>query len=240
MQLRPSKGRMFKSVDWTATYYQGCNHGCKVCWTLFMPGGPISHEPRLMQTDEFQVLRRREGVCFLNSAHDSFAACIPDEWIRAMLRWIRRQHEGLVVYLQSQNIGRAQQFMPELKEIQDKIILGTTLQTDIEAIVQAISNAPSIYSRYQGMLRLKTQGFRLRLSLEPLYLFTPTKLRDMVFDINPELVETGLDNYAARHKLVIPQPHMKAYCTLYRAMKEYGIEVFEKDSIKKWRNWRKR
>jgi len=231
---------MFKSVDWTATYYQGCNHGCKICWTLFMPGGPISHEPRLMQTDEFQIVKGKTGVCFLNSAHDSFAACIPDIWIYTMLRWISRQPDGLVIYLQSQNIGRAQQFMPQLKEIQDKIILGTTFQTDIEKIVQSFSNAPSIYSRYQGMLRLKVQGFRLRLSLEPLYKFTPTKLRDIVFDINPELVETGLDNYAVRHKLDIPQPDMKAYCTLYREMKKYGIEVFEKDSIKKWRNWRKR
>ena len=240
MQFRKSKGRMFKSVDWTATYYQGCSHGCKVCWTLFMPGGPISHEPRLMQTDEHQIITGKEGVVFMNSAHDTFAACIPTEWILAMLRWIERQPEGLVFYLQSQNVWRAQQFIPRLLEIQDKIILGTTLQTNIEEIVQAISNAPSIYSRYQGMLRLKTQGFRLRLSLEPLYKFSPTKLRDMVFDINPELVETGLDNYTSRHKLNIPQPNMKAYCTLYRAMKEYGIEVFEKDSIKKWRNWRKR
>lgn len=238
--FRKSKGRMFRSVNWTATYYQGCSHGCKVCWTLFMPGGPISHEPRLMQTDEFQVLRKREGVVFMNSAHDTFAACIPDEWILAMLRWIRRQHEGLVFYLQSQNIGRAQQFMPQLKEIQDKVILGTTIQTDNEELVKSISNAPSIYSRYQGMLRLGFQGFRLRLSLEPLYKFTPTKLRDMVFDINPELVETGLDNYASRHKIDIPQPSSWEYNFLYRDLSDYGIKVFEKESIGKWRRTGKR
>ncbi len=231
---------MFRSVNWTATFYQGCNHGCKVCWTLFMPGGPISHVPRLMQTDERQIITGKEGVVFLNSAHDTFSACIPTEWILAMLRWISRQPESLVFYLQSQNVGRALQFMPRLKELQDRIIIGTTIQTDNEALVRAISNAPSIYNRYQAMLRFGTQGFRLRLSLEPLYKFNPGKLRDMVLDINPELVEFGLDNYAHRHKIDIPQPNRKDYNFLYKDVTQYGIEVFEKDSLVKWRRTGKR
>jgi len=231
---------MFKSVDWTATYYQGCNHGCKVCWTLFMPGGPISHEPRLMQTDEYQIIKNKTGVCFMNSAHDTFAACIPDEWILAMIRWISRQPEGLIFYLQSQNLWRALAYMERLKEIKDKVIIGTTIQTDNEELIKSISNAPPVATRYQAMLRFRTQGFRLRLSLEPLYRFTPTKLRKMVFDINPELVETGLDNYAHRHKLDIPQPDRYAYKTLYKDMTKYGIKVFEKDSIGKWKRTGKR
>ena len=231
---------MFKSVNWTATYYQGCSHGCKICWTLFMPGGPISHEPRLMQTDEFEIIKGKTGVCFLNSAHDTFAACIPDIWIYTMLRWISRQPEGLVFYLLSQNIWRAQKFMPQLKEVQDKIILGTTFQTDIEKIVKSFSNAPPVATRYQAMLRFRTQGFRLRLSLEPLYRNNYRRLRKMVFDINPELVETGLDNYTHRHKLDIPQPDRCEYKKLRKDMIEYGIKVFEKDSIAKWRRTGKR
>ncbi len=239
MQLRKSKGRMFKSVDWTGTYYQGCNHGCKVCWTLFMPV-PISHAPRLMQKDEYQIIQGKEGVVFLNSAHDTFAACIPDNWISTMLRWIGRQPDGLVFYLLSQNIWRAQQFMPQLKEVQDKIILGTTIQTDIEKIIKSFSNAPPVATRYQAMLRFRTQGFRLRLSLEPLYQNNYRRLRDMVFDINPELVEVGLDNYAHRHKIDIPQPDRCDYKNLYKDVTEYGIKVFEKDSIVKWRRTGKR
>lgn len=240
MQFRKSTGRMFKSVDWTATYYQGCNHGCKVCWTLFMPGGPISHEPRLMQTDEYQIIKNKTGVCFLNSAHDTFAACIPDEWILAMLRWIGRQPDGLIFYLQSQNVWRAQGFMPQLKEIKDKVIIGTTIQTNNEELIKSISNAPSIYLRYQAMLRFRKVGFRRRLSLEPLYRFTPTILRDMVIAIDPELVEIGLDNYAHRHKLDIPQPSSWDYNFLYRDLSDHGTTLFEKDSIAKWRRTGKR
>ncbi|MBA7678724.1 hypothetical protein ES703_87002 [subsurface metagenome] len=235
MQLRESKGRMFRSVNWTATYFQGCNHDCVYCWTKFMPWGPISHEPKLMQKDEHYIIKNKTGVCFLNSAHDSYSACIPDEWICAMHRWIGRQPDGLVFYLQSQNVWRAQQFIPQLKEIQDKVIIGTTIQTDNEALIRAISNAPSIYSRYQAMRHFSIQGFRVRLSLEPLFNFKPSKMRDMIFDINPELVEIGLDAYAHKHKIKIPQPYRKPYQHLYKDLIDYGITVFEKQGMERWR-----
>jgi len=235
MQLRESKGRMFRSIDWTGTFYQGCDHDCQYCWTRFMPGGPISHTPRLIQKDEFEIIKNKKGVVFLNSAHDSFAACIPDEWILAMLRWIGRQNDGLVFYLQSQNVWRAQAYMEKLKEIQDKVIIGTTIQTDDEKLIRAVSNAPSIYSRYQAMRRFGIQGFRLRLSLEPLFRFKPSKMMDMIFDINPELVEVGFDAYAHRHKIKIPQPDRKPYIHLYKDMKEYGIEINEKQGMERWR-----
>jgi len=231
---------MFKSVDWTATYFQGCNHDCVYCWTKFMPGGPISHVPRLMQTDEHQIIKGKTGICFLNSAHDTFAACIPDSWIMAQLRWIGRQPEGLVFYLQSQNLWRAQGYMPWLKKLQDRIIIGTTIQTNDEELVKSVSNAPSIFSRYQCMLRFGVEGFRLRLALEPLFKFNLRNLRDMVFDIKPELVEVGLDNYAHRHKVKIPQSDLKPYKILYEEIVDFGIPVFEKESIEKWRKTGKR
>lgn len=240
MQLRKSVGRMFTSVDWTGTYYQGCNHGCLVCFTQFLPWGAISHVPRLLQLDEHQVIKGKTGVVFLQSAHDTFAACIPEEWILAMLRWIGRQPEGLIFYLQSQNVWRAQQFMPQLLEIKEKLILGTTFQTDSEIIVRSMSNAPSLATRHQAMLNFRTQGFRLRLSLEPLYRFNLDKLLAMVTSVAPELVEVGLDNYAHRHKIDIPQPRRGPYQVLHVRMQEHGIKVVEKKSIEKWRKtWRR-
>lgn len=241
MRLNKSTGRMFKSVDYTATYYQGCNHGCKFCWTLFMPGGPINHEPRLMQTNEFETIpimrlnEDKEAVVFLNSAHDTFADCIPDEWILAMLRWIGRQPEGLVFYLQSQNVWRALVYMSHLKEIQDKVIIGTTIQTDNEELIKKFSDAPTIYNRYAAMRRFGTEGFRLRLSLEPLFAFNYYDLRKLVLYIRPELVEVGLDNYAGRHKLDIPQPRRGLYEALREDMINAGIEVVEKKGMEKWR-----
>ncbi len=236
MQLRESKGRMFTSVDWTATYYQGCDHDCIVCFTKFLPWGPINHKPKLLQTNEHQIIKGKKGVVFLNSAHDSFATCIPDEWILAMLRWIGRQHEDLIVYLQSQNVERALEFLPQLKEIQNHVIIGTTIQTDSELIIKKMSRAPSILSRYQAILKFRLDGFRVRLSLEPLFRFNLANMVAMVRDINPELVEVGLDNYAYRHKLEIPQPRLGAYQVLKIRLQNHGIKVIEKDSIKKWRN----
>ncbi len=205
-----------------------------------MPWGAINHEPKLLQKNEHYIIKGKEGVVFLNSAHDSYSACIPDEWICAMHRWIGRQPEGLVFYLQSQNIWRAQAYMEQLKKIQDKVIIGTTIQTDNEELIRSLSNSPSIYSRHQAILRFGVQGFRLRLALEPLFKFKTRKLLDMVFDINPELVEIGLDNYADQHKLNIPQTDRKTYTIIYNEIADYGIPIFEKASIEKWRRTGKR
>ena len=32
MKLNPSKGRMFENVDYTMTFYQGCDIDCAYCW----------------------------------------------------------------------------------------------------------------------------------------------------------------------------------------------------------------
>lgn len=238
MNLRRSKGKMFKSVDYTGTYYQGCDHNCLICWTLFMPGGPISHAPKLMQKDEYELLKEREACIFLNSAHDSFAKCIPTEWILSMLRWIGRQHPSLEFYLQSQAIERAFYeaiIFLNLLDLKHQVIIGTTIQTNRQDIIDKISNAPSIESRFTTMLKIGGYGFRLRLSLEPLFAFDYIQLRDMVLKIEPELVEVGLDNYAHRHKIKIPQPDYPSYTYLKQDLEDAGIKVNEKANIKRWR-----
>jgi len=237
MNLNKSKGHMFANVDFTGTYYQGCDHGCKICWSQFLPWGTISHEPRLVQTDEHELLKVRDATIFLNSAHDSFAACNPRRWILAMLRWIRRQDKSLVFYLQSQNLARAaSKFLGELDLVRDQVIIGTTIQTDNEEIINMISkNAPSIRSRYYAMLRFGVRGFKLRLSLEPLYRFHLLTLSRMVQDIAPDQIMVGLDNYVHKHKLEIPQPIFSGYLRLYKDLTDAEIEVIEKPSVTKWR-----
>lgn len=235
MKLNPSQGRMFRSVDYTGTYYQGCDHFCVYCWTLFMPYGPISHEPKLVQKDEFELLKERDAVVFLQSAHDSFANCIPDEWIRSMLRWIGRQDPSLTFYLQSKNIGRAVIFYDLLADIKDRVILGTTLETNFRIITDEISKAPPPVNRYAALLTFSQAGFRTRLSLEPLFKFNFERMRKWILKLRPELVEVGLDNYAKRHGVDMPQPDLWTYERLKRALVNAGIQVNEKDSIVKWR-----
>lgn len=242
MKLRPSRGHMFKSVDYTCTYYQGCDHNCLFCWTLFQRG-PISHKPRLMQYNEHQILKERDAVIFPNSAHDSFALCIPTDWIMQMLRWMGRQHPSLEFYIQSQAIERAFNepvIFRKLLELNHRVIIGTTLQTNIQGIVSRFSDAPSIMSRYKAMLKFRDHRFRLRLSLEPLFKFDYIKLRDMVLKISSELVEVGLDNYTRRHGLRIPQPDYESYNFLKEDLEDAGIKVCEKRSIERWREWEMR
>jgi len=235
MKLNVSQGRMFKSVTHTGTYFQGCDHLCPDCFTQWAFAHPISHVPKLVQTDEYEILKVKDATTFLNSAHDSGANCIPDDWILAMFRWIGRQDPSNAFLIQSQNIKRfaVKPFFSELLKIKDRVIISTTIRTNRET---PCGKVPMSNNHKMGYLaRYREYGFRIRLSHEPLWTFDAEKLLKMDQAIKPELIEIGLDNYAYRHKLDLPKPDPIEY-EVYRTMlSQAGIKYNEKDSIKKWR-----
>ena len=241
MKLNVSKGRMFRSVDYTGTYYQGCGtendpYPCGYCLTKYLPWGSISHKPRLIQVNEHELLKVRECTVFLNSVHDSFAPVIPSEWIHGMLRWIGRQHETIKLYIQSKYIDRARsEFMAQLLEVQDHVIIGTTIESNRSRQVAQFCNADNVYTRAMALMDFSKLGFRTRISHEPLQAFDVKDLLRMDTAIAPELIELGLDNYLSRHQLNIPQPTYIEYETYVDGLISRGIPFEEKDSIKRWR-----
>jgi len=232
LRLNKSKGNMFRSVSHTATYFQGCDHGCLYCWAKLMG---ISHVPKLKQTDEFQVLKIRDAVIFLNSAHDCFAECIPVEWINQMLRWINRQHSSNKFLLQSKNPRRMAGFLDLLLKIKDRVRLGTTLETtgSMEAYSTAIHPAHRAY--YLAHFHQK-YGFETFLSLEPLMNFNLRKMELWIRAVNPVMIEIGLDNYAGRHKVKLRRLTKKKYRLLRAKLIKMKFNFIEKDSIKVWLN----
>lgn len=240
MKLNESKGRMFRSVDYTGTFFRECGTErdpwpCGYCLTKFLPW-EIKHDPVLVQYDEHELLKVRDCTVFLNSVHDSFAPVIPSEWILGMLRWIGRQHRSIKIYLQSKYINRAKsEFEDELLAIQSHVILGTTIESNRSRQVAKYCRADSIYARVMAMIDLSQLGFRTRISHEPLQAFDLKELLQMDTAIAPELIELGLDNYQSRHQLNIPQPNFLKYETYVDGLISRGIPFEEKDSIKRWR-----
>lgn len=93
--------------------------------------------------------------------------------------------------LQTKNPGRFFTFIERLRPIYEKIILGTTIETD----GPKLGSAPSTRVRWNWMVRLKKMGFKTFLSHEPLADFDPAVLKNWIETIEPEAVEIGLENY---------------------------------------------
>ena len=234
MRLNPSRGRMFPNVNWTGTYYQGCDHDCVYCWAKWMK---VSHKPKLIQTDPTELLKVRDCVVFLNSAHDGYSNCIPGEWIKQKIQWMNIQDPSIIFYEQSKNTPRMRHYVEtrQLETLKHRIILGTTIETDDATLAQSLSKAPIPYIRAVDMVAIRDLGYTTRLGLEPLYRFNPTVLANWIKTMRPSEVMAGLDNYAHRHKHIIPQPRIEDYRALRGSILDQGITLVEKQSIQKWR-----
>ena len=241
--FRRSAGNMFESVDYTFTYYQGCGFDdvyfpCPVCWAQYLPWGSVGHEARLVWEDPEALIPPtiRDAVIFMNSAHDWLAPRIPDPWIRDMTRWMSRQDPSIRFYLQSKFLPRARSFMDELYPLRNRVIMGTTLMTTSQSLLDAhgFKVAP-LNDLYGALAYFHDAGFRVRLSLEPLYSFNPSTMADRVKRVEPEVVEVGLDNYLKRHRLPIPQPTREAVRRLLQELTPLtGTRVVLKKSLEKW------
>ena len=237
--FRRSAGNMFTSVDYTFTYYQGCGfddvyYPCPICWARFMN---VSHEARLAWEDpEALIPPTIRGVIFLNGAHDWLAPRVPDQWIRDMIRWMGHQDPGVRFYLQSKFLPRALQLRDELHPLRDRVILGTTLMTTSQSLLDAhgFKVAP-LSDLIDTLQRFKTQGFTARLSLEPLYRFNPHVMAGTVTRLGPEVVEIGLDNYRDRHRLPVPWPTREAVNLLLQYLVPLtDTRLVLKKSMKQW------
>jgi DNA repair photolyase len=242
--FRPSKGYMFKSVDYTFTYYQGCGSGdtlypCPVCWARWLPWGEVSHEARKLWDDPDTLIPPSiKGTIFLNSAHDRLAPRIPEEWIREMLHWIGRQHPGNSFYLQSKFLPRTRLFHEELYPLRNRVILGTTLMTtDQHLLNQYGFKVSPVKALYKDLGVHNEMGFRVRVSLEPLYKFAAHQMASMVRMLEPEVVEIGLDNYRHRHRIPIPGPSRESVQLLLGELRGLaGTRVVLKKGLHGWLN----
>lgn len=231
MKLRTSKGRMFKSVTHTGTFYRGCDHECLYCWARCLN---IDHDPHLVVYDEKKVLRVRNAIIFLNSAHDSFASCIPNEWISMMLRWIARQDPSNKCLLQTKNPSRFPKFLKNLLEVKDRVRLGTTLETTFQ--IDHVSKAMIPQHRAFYLAKMREYGFETFLSLEPLFKFKVSDMLLWIRAIQPVMIEIGFDNYERQHGQKFEKPSHKEYAKFIDELDRMGFKYLEKESVKQWQN----
>jgi len=186
---------MFQSVGWTWNPITGCTHGCKFCWAESLAkrwGKPFN--PQFRSHFLKDKMPNDGSWIFVGSTGDLFCPGMKDEWILQVIGRIAQEKGDNKFLLQTKNPFSFLAFFLELEKIKDKIILGTTIETNRAA---PWGLAPFTEERAKYLSQMKTSGFKTFLSLEPLSDFDPKIMKRWITEIDPEAIEIGLENYTS-------------------------------------------
>jgi len=193
MTLNKAKGKMFKSVGWTWNPIAGCDHACKYCYAeSLMKGWGKDFEPKFRPSFLKDKMPNDGLWIFVGSMGDLFCPGMKDDWIHQVIGRISQEPGNNKFLLQTKNPRSFEAFYLELEKIKDKIILGTTLETTGDT--SEWSKAPSTVERYTYLRKMKMNGFKTFLSLEPLSDFDFNEMIRWIVAIDPEAMEIGLEN----------------------------------------------
>lgn len=228
MGLNRAKGRMFKSVGWTWSPIGGCSHNCKYCWAKsLMKRWGKTFEPQLRK-HFFKDKMPNDGTwIFVGSMGDTFCKGVPREWIVKLFDFIQNDKSNNIYLLQTKNPDRFHEFIGQLVKIKDKIVLGTTIETNRET---PWSEAPPTRHRAINLSIFSDFHFTVFLSLEPLSDFDLDEMEfyvGMINPIPPGAIEIGLENYT--HFTVHP-PDEKIIA-LVNWMRSEGYTVILKENL---------
>ncbi len=224
-QRRPNK--MFSVVTGTWNPVSGCLHNCSYCWARRLAETKLKYStrykngflPRLNEA-EFQK-KFNGGMIFVCDMGDLFAARIPDEWIQLVLDHARKFENTTFLFL-TKNPRRYHSF-----EFYKNMILGATIETDLDTVYRGISNAPMPSERLKAMIELDWD--RKFLSIEPIVEFSSNFLQ-AILDVNPAMIYCGYDNY----NNALPEPPMEKVIGLIKELREKHCLVVEKTIRLAW------
>jgi hypothetical protein len=148
---------------------------------------------------------------------------VPDEWINEVLAKIVHS-TGNRFLLQSKNPERFLDFAEYLMPFKDKIVFGTTIETNRES---PWSKAPATKIRHECMSYVHTFGFDTFLSMEPIADFDMKTMLLWVEDIQPKAVEIGYENYTS----YLPKPMIEKLQVLYDRLMIMKIPVVLKANL---------
>jgi len=159
---------------------------------------------------------------------DLFCDGMKDEWIERVIDKCAEATHNRFLF-QTKNPGRAIDWLPDMDKLKRKYILGTTIETNRDALW---SNAPTPTERFTDLwYSLDEHAYSNHdtfLSLEPLAKFDLETLVYMVRKIRPIAVEIGLENYGS----VVPRPTDDNVRLLLVELCHYNIHYVLKENLR--------
>ena len=227
MTLNKAKGRMFKSVGWTWNPTPGCTHGCPYCWAKSLSDRwGKSFEPQFREHFLNDQMPDDGTWVFVDSMGDIMCDGMKYAWIVKIIEFIHKNKRDNKFLLQTKNPLRFLYWQIEtlLRAVQDKIIVGTTIETNRATL----GNAPHPQERYKSLLWMRGQGYKTFLSMEPLEDFDLDVIKEWIFQLQPEAIEIGLENYTN----FTTKPPEEKIIQLRDWLDEHGFEYIFKENLR--------
>ncbi len=220
MKLNKSTGNMYEWVTHTWGVGRGCSHQCEYCYVKM----PRFHreQPAEFALDECFPQLGEGRVIFVGHTTDLFADGVHAEEIKAILLHCAKFRNTYV--FQTKNPERLVDYAEYMATLGLDVILGTTIETNRQELLERFSRAPMAESRSMGMAAL---GGRKFITVEPIMQFDLAEMVRLIVAAQPEWINIGADS--KRHHL--PEPTQDEVFALVSALQHRGIEVRKKFNL---------
>jgi hypothetical protein len=210
----------------TWNVFSGCKFDCVYCWarsliTTRMKDTPKYKDCLFEPTFHRKELEKHFGKNdFVFVAPMGDIAFCPSANIDELLIRCARYYPTKFLFC-TKNPATYQKW-----EVTDNVYLGATIETN-RPYPNTISKAPQPSLR--GAIMASLEDCRKFISIEPVMDFDLVAFCNMIYDIKPEIVEIGADNYG--HNL--PEPSAYYIDKLIEFMTLHGITVVQKQGLER-------
>lgn len=211
-----SKGNMYKWVTHTWSPAVGCQHQCSYCYVKAFNEQPI--EFRLDKP--FPLLGKGKTI-FVGHLCDMFASRVYTFDIEEILQWCKSFPDNKYMF-QSKNPDRFSAFT-----FPQGTILGTTIETNRQDVLDSISKAPPVKERAKAMNWMGQFGYTRFVTIEPIMDFDLEDMVSLIKEAQPDWVNIGADS--KQHDL--PEPSSTKVSVLISELASRGIKIINKENL---------
>ena len=226
MPMNKSRGNMYPWVTHTWNPIRGrCAHQCSYCYIARTPSLAKAWEQHAQLVDkELKTNLGKGNFIFVGSSTDMFSDAVPVDDLLAVLMYCAKFDNSYL--FQTKNVARMhalERFAPA-----DSVFC-TTIETNRELIVKAISNAPPIIDRALHLGAISHTGRTVCITMEPILDFDLGPMLHLVRMIDPTWVSIGADSKGCG----LNEPEPGKIHELIDELKRSGISVKEKKNLRR-------
>lgn len=216
--LNKQKGNMYDWVTHTWNTIKGeCPHGCHYCYMKKWG----EQKPIRFTSSELKTDLGKNNLIFVGSSCDMWAEEIADLWISHTLSHCRK-YQGNEYLFQTKDPYRFLSWVPLLPE---NTILGATIESD--QFYKEMGQSPSPINRVKPLLKLKRQGFKIMITIEPVMDFYLSGFVDIIKSIKPDWVNIGANTNT---KVKLKEPNADKLLKFIEQISEF-TEIKKKSNL---------